>query len=121
SAFKASTDARSLRCIASLSRTYPGTGQLALAKWEAMNSLVSFMSVLTAPGKTNEVVHKDLREVRSASTSVQGQGCQRHRHRPIPAWHQPGADGGGRHVDGLASFLPGAVQGPEVYPTGAAF
>ncbi|KAJ9534954.1 hypothetical protein QJQ45_029611, partial [Haematococcus lacustris] len=62
SAFKASTDARSLRCIASLSRTYPGTGQLALAKWEAMNSLVGFMSVLTAPGKTNEVVHKDLRE-----------------------------------------------------------
>ncbi|KAL6753333.1 hypothetical protein V8C86DRAFT_3028810 [Haematococcus lacustris] len=39
SAFKASTDARSLRCIASLSRTYPGTGQLALAKVPAEEEL----------------------------------------------------------------------------------
>ncbi|KXZ48269.1 hypothetical protein GPECTOR_29g47 [Gonium pectorale] len=71
-AFKASTDARSMRVIASLSETYPATvpgverrpgdAKLSYTHLTSLNAQVGNVYVLTAPGKRNAKVHKDVRE-----------------------------------------------------------
>ncbi|GFR42776.1 hypothetical protein Agub_g3738 [Astrephomene gubernaculifera] len=72
-AFKSTTEARAMRCIASLSKTYPATrpgaarrpgdDRLGYDQLTALNAQAGYMYIMTAPGKWNERVHKDVREV----------------------------------------------------------
>lgn len=61
-AFKTRSQAYHFMCVASLSKTYQGKGNLSYDKLNAdLNAHANYMYILTAPGKKS-VLHKDVRE-----------------------------------------------------------